>query len=259
VKSYPVFVPSGADHLSGIVAVPDGAPHALVVFPLRAAPHGLRGSFWERAACLLAAEEIASVRFEYQGSGDSTGEWIPARPADAAEGAVTVAEVVMDALGLGTFAIAGSCFNGAVALAAAGNRRCIAAVSIDTPSSETGTAGRVRRRVAQFRIVDAVRTRPALRRAVGYDFVRSLVRDPTSRQVAQLLAAQDRTARVLLVHDERRETRDMAGLPGAYEVRRDISFGAIRIDGSELTRGEEQVLDAVVEWLSAAVMDAQGA
>jgi hypothetical protein len=252
VRSYPVFIPSGADRLFGIVAVPDAPPRALAVFPLRTAPYGLRGTFWERAACLLAAEEIASVRFECQGSGDSTGEAILPRPADAAGQAVAVAEVVMDALGLDAFAVAGACFNGAVALAVAQDRRCVAAVSIDTPASHNGAAGRFRRRLARWHVVDVVRSRPALRRALGYDLVRSRLRDTTSPQIAQLLAAPGRTARVLLVHDELRETTDMAGLPGAFEVRRDIPFGAIPIDGSDLTEGDARVLDALVEWLAAA-------
>jgi hypothetical protein len=155
----------------------------------------------------------------------------------------------MDALGLQTFAVAGACFNATVALSVARDPRCVAAVSIDTPSSEFGTLGRARRTVAGWRVVDAVRTRPALRRALGYDAVRSLLRDPTNPQVAELLASE-RSARVLLVHDRLRETRDLVGLPGTYDVRRDISFGTIRADSSELTEGEERVLDVVVEWLA---------
>jgi hypothetical protein len=115
-----------------------------------------------------------------------------------------------------------------------------------------------RRAVAKWSIVGAVRTRPALRRVLLYDRVRSLLRDRPSPVVRSSLANSSPTARILLIHDPRHEMRNIASLPGRHETRRDIEFGVIRIDGAELSEGEEQVLDVAVDWLLTTAANTSG-
>lgn len=255
MSAYPLFVPHESEQLSAVLVAPESAA-SVAVFPLRVPALGMSGStFWATAATRLASQGIASVRFESTGSGDSSGELIgPFDNIDVVtRQAITIAEFAMDILGIAQFSAAGACFNGAVALAAARDPRCTAAVSINTPpGSRPGVLGVGRRTVAKWALVDAVRTRPALRRVLLYDRVRSLLRDNPSPFIRDSLASSSRTARVLLIHDERHEMRNIANLPGQHQIRKDIPFGAIRIDGGELTEGEERVLDVAVDWLVAA-------
>ncbi|HEY4348121.1 MAG TPA: CocE/NonD family hydrolase [Gaiellaceae bacterium] len=253
MRSGPLFLPSGAEHLSAVLVLPDGEVRGLAVFPIRIAVFGLRGTFWGQAAALLAERGVASVRFECVGSGDSTGEAIVQSPAEVAGHTANVVEFLLEALRLDSFGVAGACYNGAAALAAARDPRCIAAVSINTPSFDPGRLGRLRRRVAGWRVVDAIRVRPALRRALPYDRLRVALRDNASSDVEASLARSTPGARILLIHDEFAETRNLAPPPGRVEIRRDIAFGAIRIDGVDLSSGEEEVLAVVVDWLAAAL------
>jgi hypothetical protein len=253
VSTHAIFIPHEEVQLSAVVVLPDGPPAGVAIFPLRTPQLGVAANvFWAEAAARLATRSVATVRFEYAGSGDSTGPLALglAAIADPVRETLAVADFAMAALGLKSFMTAGSCYNAAVALQAANAPHCTACVSIDPPSLDPGGPGRIRRAGASWRVVDAIRVRPGLRRVLLYDTVRRLLRDGMGSDVQSALERSSGHARVLLIDDSDLETRGIADEPGAYEVVRDISFGLLRVDAVELDEGEERVLELLVDWLA---------
>ena len=254
VSSHPIFVPHGENQLSAVLTVPEGPALGVAILPLRTPQLGIAGNvFWALAAARLADRSVASVRFEHAGSGDSTGRLAGGVTAidEPVRETIAVAELAMDAVGLPTFMTAGSCLGGAIALQAARDERCRAVVSVNMALEEPGGPGRIRRGAADWRVVGAVRGRTSLRRALGYDRVRWWLRDELSPEGREAATIAARHARVLLVDDRELGTKGIADdESAAYEVRRDLSFGMIRVDAVELTPGEEHVLELLVEWLA---------
>ncbi|HEX4520172.1 MAG TPA: hypothetical protein VH063_11390 [Gaiellaceae bacterium] len=252
MRHVPLFVPHDGEHLSAIAVLPDGLIAGVAIFPMRTPQVGVAANvFWARAATELAARSVASIRFEPRGSGDSTGTLRPALAeiADPIRETLTVAAFAMEALDLPSFMTAGSCYNAAIALEAARDPRCEACVAVDPPSADPGSLGRLRRIGAEWPLVDAVRTRPALRRVLLYDTVRRLLRDGMGAEVHEALESSAEHARVLLIEDKQLETRGMAEDPAGYAVVDDLTFTMIRVDAVELDEAEERVLGLVVEWL----------
>jgi hypothetical protein len=252
VRSLPVFVPYGNDHLAAVVALPDGPPRSVAIFPLQALWSGTGRVFWAQAARELSACGVASVRFEHSGHGDSTGspEGGLASIVEPARETVAVARFAMDVLGLGSFAVASTCFEGGVVLEAATDPRCIAAVAVNTRTTDPGARGRLRRVGAGWRLVEMVRRRPALRRALAYDRITHLLRDRIGADVSEKLERSSCHARVLLIDDAALDRRVPADMGEPYCTRRDIPFGMLRPEAFELNSGEQQVLEALVQWIA---------
>lgn len=254
MRSLPVFVPYGEDHLAAVVTLPDGPPRSVAIFPLRTLWSGTGRVFWAQAARELAARAVASVRFEHSGHGDSTGspEGGLTSIVEPARETLAVARFAMDALGLASFAVASTCFEGDVVLEAATDPCCSAAVAVNTRSTDPGALGRLRRIGAGWRLVHAVRSRPALRRALAYDRVTHLLRDRIGADVTAMLERSSCHTRVLLIDDATLDRRVPADRGEPYRTRRDIAFGMLRPDAFELNPGEREVLEALVEWIAGA-------
>jgi pimeloyl-ACP methyl ester carboxylesterase len=118
VKEYPVFVPFGQDHLASVITVPDGEPRALIAVLQGAggAPRSYYNSTWTLVSRELAGLGFATVRLDWPGVGDSTGDFLmmlERLPLDQAEAAIRLAMDVTSAERLG---FAGICAGANISL-----------------------------------------------------------------------------------------------------------------------------------------------
>ncbi len=115
-------MPFGDEHLAAILTLPESIPRGLVVLLQGAAatPRSARNQAWTIAARRLAAADIASVRMDYPGVGDSTG--VPSFEIKAwnREQALKVTRVALDALQVEKFAVVGQCIGVRTALEVGG-------------------------------------------------------------------------------------------------------------------------------------------
>ena len=116
----PMWVPFYGGHLAAVLTVPARTPRALVVLlqqggTLRS--HKIR--MWTRAARALAVRDIASIRFDYPGSGDSTGEPHLDLESPPVEEAIAVAEVGRRITGVNEVAVVGNCLGSRTSFAMA--------------------------------------------------------------------------------------------------------------------------------------------
>lgn len=111
MKEYPVFVPSGDVHIGAVITVPDGEVHGLVVQAPGGggAPRSHRFALWTKLSRGLAEKGIASVRMEWPGVGDSTGELFSGFHALPLEHMKAVAEFAMEAVGTKRVGMVGNC------------------------------------------------------------------------------------------------------------------------------------------------------
>jgi len=112
----------GDERIASIIALPQGAPRALVGLLQGGggAPKSHRHALWRRTAEGLAAEGLASVRLDWLGVGDSTGEahfGFNQLPIDQA---LTVMRFAQEAVGVDTVGLAGNCMGARVSLQVAG-------------------------------------------------------------------------------------------------------------------------------------------
>lgn len=112
MREHPVFVPCGRKYIAAVVALPDEMePQAVVLFT----PGGggtLRSHLfrlWTKAARELADRGIATVRMEFAGIGDSTGEVAMGFNNLPAEDVQILAQFAMEAAGTTKLGLCGSC------------------------------------------------------------------------------------------------------------------------------------------------------
>src|SRR5947207_163406 len=120
MKEYAVFVPSGDERIGAVICVPDAAPRGLVLLLPGGggAPRSHRFGLFTKIARGLAELDIASVRMEWPGIGDSTG---PARYSFRAlpvEHASNLARFALRATGAPVFGMVGNCGGARTALLA---------------------------------------------------------------------------------------------------------------------------------------------
>ncbi len=118
MREFPVFVPFGRDRLAAVVAVPDAVPRGVTLLMTGAGPNRAhRLSAWTRTAQRLAERGIASVRFDYGSSGESTGSVTSWNASDLpVDEALAVTRFAMRATGVQRVAVAGSCLGAWTAL-----------------------------------------------------------------------------------------------------------------------------------------------
>jgi len=111
MKDYPVFIPSGDKRLGAVLTVPDDDPRAVVL--LLTGYGGMlrsqRFALWTKAARLLAGHGIASLRLEWPGVGDSTGEVLADFDQLPIAEALAAAQFAMAAAGTTRLGLAGNC------------------------------------------------------------------------------------------------------------------------------------------------------
>lgn len=225
------LVPYGKGHLSAMAVLPEGEPAGLVVFLLyNAAPDLVGGNLWAWASRRLAERGFASLRLDYEGFGDSTGEFELLRMEDFIPQHAGQARATLAALRGGEplpFAAVGACHDARVALELARDRDCVCAICLDMPVT--------------FRL-------PALSalRRVKIEARQARVRLRTRRA----LRAAGRHTRLVLLQDGRR--MDVKGHKGAIGAAVEIDTRVPFLERDRLSRDDEELLDTVVDELVSA-------
>jgi pimeloyl-ACP methyl ester carboxylesterase len=168
-REFPVFVPLGdRDHLAAVLTVPDGEGRGIVVLSTGiGAGRSHRFQVWSRLAAALAERiDVASIRFDYLGLHDSTGEYrsyaLTHTPIDEM---VAVASFARRALGLDRVVAAGNCLGAQSALGLAAEMpECVGAACLLPRITEPGGVTRRLQRVASSTVLGRIRRRPLVRR-----------------------------------------------------------------------------------------------
>lgn len=111
MKEYPVFIPSGHEHLGAVITVPDSEPRGIVLLAPGGggAPRSHRFALWTKLARRLAEKGICSVRMEWPGVGDSTGRLFLGFDELPVHHLITVAKFAMASTRTHRLGIAGNC------------------------------------------------------------------------------------------------------------------------------------------------------
>jgi len=264
MREYPLFVPYGDEHIAVVLTVPDSDPVGLVALltggsSARSHLYGV----WTRTARRLADERgLASIRFDYLGTGDSTGilpEWRLANmPVDQVLAAIRFG---MSAAGVDRLAITGFCMGGRVGLSIAADAPdCAGAILVRVPVLEPSGVSDAVRRARAMRLASAL-DRRLKREGVLRRLLRPLVRRKRKASPAMrrgLASALDH-GRLLLLYDEEDFTfgtqvrraldRIIGSLSeaqrGNYELRVLPGRGMQALQSQEI---QEELIDAIVGW-----------
>ena len=260
VTEYPVFVPWEGEHLAAIVSVPNGTARGLTVLSTGVgAPRSHRFQMWAKTAERLGERGIATVRWEYVGMHDSTGDVVDVMNEDVPlKPALAVTRFALDGVGARYVVFAGNCIGAELALfAAAETPECVGALCVLPLIVEPGNVSRFLRRVAAIPVVAYLRSnrfvRPAFRQ------LRRLNMKPRPSTRGPLFRALARGRVLFLFGEDDREARAPAldGLRhvvGGFSKEHRDRFELRTLSGSELDRFgsigvQEAFLDAVVEWI----------
>jgi pimeloyl-ACP methyl ester carboxylesterase len=206
MREIPVFIPHGGGHLAAVVAVPRSDPTGLVLLLTGIGlPQVIGGNLWSRVASRLAEHGLASVRFDYEGIGESTGlvtRFSLSETESVVAQASTVLESTRRAVGVKQFALAGTCIGSRVTLELARMPDCVAAVCLAAPLINPGSWTRIRRRSQRWRLAAFIQSHRGLRRAVVAPLKRALgEKTPSSRLLESVTSAVGH-ARVLFLYSE---------------------------------------------------------
>jgi hypothetical protein len=168
VRRFPIFVDARDGHVAAVVTVPDADPRGVVISLAGTGRHNLIGS----TLCLhlsqrLAEHDLASVRLDYGGVGDSPGlvpTWVLSDVDAAAEQSRAVLVAAMEALDVSRFAAIGTCYGTRVALRLVSHPSCLGAICLAPPVLDHGGFARVSRKVGERTVLSYVRSHAALRR-----------------------------------------------------------------------------------------------
>jgi hypothetical protein len=269
MREFPVFVPAGADRVAAVVTAPDEPPRGLVLLLAGTGRHNAIGSTLSaRLSERLAAQGLASARFDYAGSGDSPGlvpQWNPAEIAATTAQARAVLDVVREALDITRFAEVGTCYGSRIALSLVEDTACVGAVCLAPPILDVGGLGRMGRRVRDRRVGAFIRSNTALRRVLVTPLRRLMGARKPAPRVVGAFAHLDR-ARLVFLYGGRNAHEDhfsgrarqsiegaVAGLPEEQRARFELRMVAggplTTFDG--LAPGEQaEILDLVVPYVT---------
>jgi pimeloyl-ACP methyl ester carboxylesterase len=168
VRQFPLFVEAGEAHVASVVTIPDGEPRGVVISLAGTGRHNLIGStICAHLSQRVAERELAHVRLDYAGVGDSPGlvpTWLLSDVGAAARQARAVLGAVREALGLRRFVAVGTCYGSRVALSLVSDPDCCGAVCLAVPVLDHGGFARVSRSVGERTVFSYVRSHAALRR-----------------------------------------------------------------------------------------------
>src|SRR5947207_556537 len=166
VSLEPVYVRHGTEQLAAILTVPAHPRGLVALLQGFGATRSHRNRLWTWISTDLAGRGIASVRFDYPGMGDSTGEpgWDLSTP--PTEAAARVVDVACRMLGANEYEVAGNCIGARMGLAigAADPRRTSVAVVL--PGTLDGVLDPEPPGSGVDRIATALQPAPLLARAV---------------------------------------------------------------------------------------------
>jgi pimeloyl-ACP methyl ester carboxylesterase len=260
MKEFPVFVPFGReDHLAAVLAVPGSRPRGIAVLSTGlGAGRSHRFGVWALLAERLARVGVASIRFDYYGVHDSTGEFgalsLSQIPVDQMR---TVARFAQRVLEVEPVVTAGNCLGAQAALSLAAEMdECVGAACLLPRITEPGRLTVLLQNVVGGRLVAFVRRRQGLRRIARAlarrDLkTRSYLLDSVSRAVdhGRVLFLVDEPFRVRM----HRPTKLQEALDTVPEDRRD-RFELRVLQGVDLDRfgsleTHRVVLDSLVQWI----------
>jgi dienelactone hydrolase len=138
MRQFPLFVPSSEGHVAAVVTTPDGGDPAGVVLVLAGTGrhHVIGSTLGALLATRLAAHRLATVRLDYEGSGDSPGVVASWTPSDVGAAVAQVKAVLGEAcgsLGVRSFASVGTCYGSRIALDLTAESACVGAVCLAPP------------------------------------------------------------------------------------------------------------------------------
>ena len=138
MMEYPIFVTSGGDHIAAVVTVPDSAPRTLaLLLPGGGSPRSHKFRLWTRTARRLAERDVASVRVDYPGLGQSTGSFTSDMRHLPMSQIRAIVDTVSDDLGVPTFAVVGNCLGARTGLALAAEADACVGVACVLPRALT--------------------------------------------------------------------------------------------------------------------------
>jgi alpha/beta superfamily hydrolase len=262
-SEHPVFVPHGDEHIGAVVTLPDGEPRGLVLLLTgTGAPRSHRFQMWTRTARALAEVGLATVRMDYLGLGDSTGE-IEQIPLDGAgrEEALNVLRFAQRAVGVRYVGVAGNCSGSQVALEIAAEvPECVGAACLLTRILEPSGVNRVVIGARRLRVAAIVRSHRFLSRLA--EPLRGR-RGRFASQVERALVSALSHARLLFVYTrEDTDSYDEKGMAKLEDVVRGLAherrerFQLRVVDGGPMAGFEsleiqDTALSTIVEWMDA--------
>jgi len=121
MNEFPVFVPTDGKQIAAVVTIPDGPPRGVVLFTTGGGStlRSQRFRLWTRAARALGEIGIASVRMEFAGVGDSTGEAAMGFRNLPVDDVLEIARFAMRATGSDRLGMCGNCGGARTSLKAA--------------------------------------------------------------------------------------------------------------------------------------------
>jgi alpha/beta superfamily hydrolase len=154
-EEFPVWIPAGEERLCGVVCTPADEIADLGVVLLTGGNYtrAHRNRMWVRAARELAGHGVASLRFDYHGVGDSTGEVELQLEVPLEADACGAADLLRSATGVSRLAFVATCFGGRTAMAAAAQREDVVSVTVfplPILIPAAATKAPLRRRVRQW-------------------------------------------------------------------------------------------------------------
>jgi pimeloyl-ACP methyl ester carboxylesterase len=259
VTEHPLFVPYEGEAVAAVLTVPDGPPRGVVVLLQGLGPstRSHRHRLWPRTARRLAERGIATVRLDYPGIGDSTGDPVPSGVWDVpVEQARAVTRLALGLLGVEAWGFAGNCWGVRTGMRlAAALPGCRAAVIMhledlfdatrvlfdsEEPNAATVTARRARRRLGGVLpwlrpVVHRVRSFRAARRPWP-ELIVELVRS-TPLLLLICAPAADRARRVL------------AGLSGRSTQPVELGWIEVEAGFARMSpEAQEGLIAALVDW-----------
>ena len=255
-SEHPIFVPFRGDHVAAIVTVPEGQPRGVIGLLQGSGgpPRSHRYRLWTRTARRLAAAGIASVRLDYRGIGDSTGEYDLSMEAPPIEEVQTVIEVATGALGVEQVGLVGNCLGARTAVALGARWPNVTSVAAVLPQAagpllqDHGRAASVRAYRTTQRTLPGLA--PVLRKAS-----RALT---SSRPLIFIddLSDAARTADVLLLFGGSAETRTRLR-NGMDAIARSTATQRLEVwdlptkgaAGFRPIHTQDATIDAVVQWM----------
>jgi alpha-beta hydrolase superfamily lysophospholipase len=259
VKEELVFVPvGGSAHIASVVAMPDNAPRAVVVITTGGGgvPRSHKYRLWTKLARRLAEHDIASVRMEWPGVGDSTGPLRLSLFSPPVDELTEVARFAMAAMGTTRLGLVGNCLGARSALQVAVSRLPCESVALmllkpvhrrSRPTHAKGPSrGRLRwiRRKLPRRLKDL--GRPILRRLTGAE--------RRGRSVMQTVARLPETTDTLLLEPRIHQSAKMAALVASaghggdrhrFELR---DLPGVAMQDFDSSEKQEALLTTLVDW-----------
>lgn len=268
MREVPVFIPRTGGHLAAVITIPRSEPTGLVLLLTGIGlPQVIGGNLWSRVASHLTEHSLASVRFDYEGIGESTGlvtQFALSETESVVEQALAVLETTRRALGVKRFALAGSCIGSRVTLELARRPDCLAAVCLAAPLIDPGSWTRMRRRSQRWRLAAFIRSQRALRKAVVGPVKRVLTKSSASGKLIESVMAAVGHARLLFLYSESprdyyseriKRLLDDTGAALSEEERQRFEVRILRegpLTAFDALSPEIQdvIVKAVVEWLA---------